>query len=989
MKNCSMKLVKHFLYGSVLFAVLTTAPWIYASGRTMNFDVVEQEDRISLVFLFEQRPEIGLKSFMGDRISLTLYDTSILPVIEKKVTDIRSIELDNDSESSDLKLLINPVKPYRKIDCSWDPGKKLFFLGIILNKNKDSLKEQSPRKVVIRDIRFGSKDSITRMVLGLDQRPIWDMTYKDPSTVSMKLDALSKTLDSRRYGPIDLLKDMTLEKSDDYKTLMDLHFESHVNHVSIFWIEEDNRLVMDLQQDPAKMDDKTLLLIADFNTPEDRVFVKEETKEIVPETETINQIPAGRQEKTNQNVTERVVRRKIPNTDVDPNMEKMVETEQTSREKNKFFAEPRLYETFSGNTLSLKSVEDMNPTEAFLFGRIQQALEISDYQKGVLLIDQYLNEFPESPLIERLLFLRGDLYYGLSRKNDEISSKLAIQSYLYAMDRFGRSEHVPLANIKVSQLESELDKNYKAIGRLSMVINIGEKEYIPLAYISRGRIYLKLEQYERAVEDFKVLLNAFPNSIYAGEARFWIANYYHIMGLYEEAEKRLDEISDSNPDFYLEYPEFLSLKAQNYIYLKKYAQARDNLFTALNLGNQYETADLLLSRIGDTYHHQDRKKDAEKFYRMVLDYYPKTEGASIAKLRLADYLEDITILEGIADNKNDESISELALLEKAYQLYDKKQYQYVMENLSELIGKPVQTETRKEARRLFHQAAERGINHLYQEGRFNELVELYSSEKMRLTGKLGPDALFLIGSAFNMLNRPDEAIPVLSQVKPYDFEGKSRGKYYMELANSYIASGEDDKAQKFLEARDRNNMDTFEGQRMSLMLADIYRSKDMIDKAYPIYESIVRNPKGLDKMDEARAYLELGKIFYKKRDYERAKISLNRCIDIAEKIKSRGEILQQAHMEAGRVLYGEQKYKQAVVSFERGFSLGYAPEREDYWERRFQLALAYMGTGEDSKAVPLLSEISDEGDAILQQKAQLRLGSIGLTRELRRLSLNP
>jgi tetratricopeptide (TPR) repeat protein len=98
--------------------------------------------------------------------------------------------------------------------------------------------------------------------------------------------------------------------------------------------------------------------------------------------------------------------------------------------------------------------------------------------------------------------------------------------------------------------------------------------------------------------------------------------------------------------------------------------------------------------------------------------------------------------------------------------------------------------------------------------------------------------------------------------------------------------------------------------------------------------------------------------------------------------------MQSAYMALGNVLYSEGRHQQAVKAFEKGFSLGIDTEDPEYWDTRFRQAMAYLKTGEEDKAETLLNEISEgDADEILQQRVELKLGSIALTRQLKILSM--
>jgi hypothetical protein len=53
------------------------------------------------------------------------------------------------------------------------------------------------------------------------------------------------------------------------------------------------------------------------------------------------------------------------------------------------------------------------------------------------------------------------------------------------------------------------------------------------------------------------------------------------------------------------------------------------------------------------------------------------------------------------------------------------------------------------------------------------------------------------------------------------------------------------------------------------------------------------------------------------------------------------------------------------------------------------MAQAYVETGQFRLAEPMLVEISEQGDGLLQKRVRIRLGMLGLEKELKRLSIWP
>jgi tetratricopeptide (TPR) repeat protein len=544
------------------------------------------------------------------------------------------------------------------------------------------------------------------------------------------------------------------------------------------------------------------------------------------------------------------------------------------------------------------------------------------------------------------------------------------------------------SHIKMAIVAAASDNSYQALGYLSVIISSGTPELTPLAYLTRGKIFLQIDQTEKALKDFKVILEKYDDTRYAMEANLWIGNYYHKVGLYQEAEEKLNEIEARYPGLYIEYPESILLKAKNYIYLKKYREAREQLFRAVNIGGQQESIDLLLSRIGETYHNEENDKEAEKYYRMVIDYYPGSEGAAISKLRLADYFSDIAMLDEVGKSTSDEAISEIAQLEKAYQLFEKKEYAETIKTIKEVAFKPIQTETRNDAKRLYVRSVEKEIERLKDSGLYNDLIFLYSENMEDIKDYINPEALVKVAEGYRKLGRNDEAVRVYGGIKAHDIDIDSRGDFLLGLADSYISMNDTDKAITFLEKAKKEKIEPADTQRVNMLLADMYQLKGRNKEAEDIYAQIIQNSNALPPHDMARAYLNLGISFKERKQYNEARNSIINSINIALDNKESKELLRRSYIELGNVLHAEGKYYQAVKAFEKGFDLGYDTDNQDYWEVRFRQAMGYIKTGEDSKAETLLGDISEGGeDSILQQRAQLKLGSIQLSKQLKVLSM--
>lgn len=931
-----------------------------------DVDAAKKESSCLYTFKLAKKPFYSLGVSENGWLSLSFNNTEKPEGLGERMKNNPYIKLDNGADKAKTDFVLTTDIYYGRVTCGWINERSVFLVNI---ESADETENSGNANTgtVIKDIRFGFKENAARMVIGTLERPHWKIEYSEANALMLFINATSERVKTKNYSSDKWLNSASISETEDKSSLVRLDLNSAPDQTVISWMSVGNRLVLDMAERPEEM---LLGLSSGDDTEKNGAPAKDRTND------------------TEKKEFRNIVRMKIDKKVVMNNTRNDTANEKVSVPHTSADIKPEIKNRLPGSAEISVDVDKLSPGEAFLLGRIRQAKEISDYGMGITLANQFLNEFPESILREAISFWRGDFYFDQWEKGDKGIGEKVIRAYTFAVENFEKSKNVPPAYIRMAIVASEMDNGYQALGYLSIVINRNIPELTPLAYLTRGKIFLQIDQTEKAMKDFKVILDQYENTKYAIEANLWIGNYYHKIGLYQEAEEKLNEIETRYPGLYLEYPDSILLNAKNYIYLKKYSDAREYLFRAVNLGGQQESVDLLLSRIGDTYHNEENDKEAEKYYRMVIDYYPDSEGASISKLRLAEYFSDIAMLDEVGKTSTDETISEIAQLEKGYQLFEKKEYAETIKTIKEIALKPIQTETRKDAKRLYLRSVEKEIERLKDAGMYNDLLFVYNENREEITDKINPEALVKVAEGYRKLGRNDEAVRVYNQINAHDIGMDSRGNFMLGLADSYISMNDTDRAITFLEKAKKEKIEQNDLQRVNMLLADMYQLKGRNKEAEELYSQIIQNSSALPPYDMAKAYLNLGITFKERKKYNEARNALINSINISLDNKESQELLRRSYIELGNVLHAEGKHYQAVKAFEKGFDLGYDEENQDYWEIRFRQAIGYIKTGENSKAETLLGDISEGGeDSILQQRAQLKLGSIQLSRQLKILSM--
>jgi FimV-like protein len=981
----------------------------FASNEAAKLNATESQGRIRVALFLSDRPQYLISTIDDRHILLRLNDTLKGNNFVKNIPAGTLISLNENKNPVYLEFTIGLSRSYSKIDSAWSDNKKLLYIDITSSESPINVADAAESSTSLQDIKFGFTDKATRMVMRLNKFPNWEMELPDPSKLLVRLTDTSDGLKSKKYGTVKRLKEIGIRQAGKKDTEISLGAASSLDHISIFRLaaEGQDRLVLDIMDEPASIPEEVLGLNIKTDSPAVSKVSNQAVKAAPENSGHIvrmkidgNDIPAPAPSQNSPAVS-------LPSSPVntsgstpsppiaaksEPKTEAPATSENTTpvndvKSDSPVKIEPKLDDILPMSSKMKKTISGLKPEEAFLYGRIQQAMDIKDYQKGIALIDQFMTESPNSSLMEALNFLKGDFYYSLWKSGDNEALDNVVSSYLKAIDKYSESESVPLTYIKMAQAESsKKGGEYMALGYLGLVLTqYKNKDLMPLTYLTRGKIFLKINQSEKALADFKTILDQYKRSDYAAEADFWMASYYHSAGLYEDAQKRLEEVKDMNPYFYIEHPEYLFLRAKNCLYLKDYECAREYLFKAVNIGRQQEGAEMLLTRIGDTYHSQQNEKEAGKYYRMVVDYYPGTEGALIAKLRLASNSSDTAALDELGSDKSSETISELAILEKGYQLYDKKLYPSVIDAMKPLIDRPIQTETRKSARSLYYNAADKEMTRLYQLAKYKELIDLYESIQAPSVDKISTEAMLSAALAYSRLHIPEQAIPAFQKIIVSDLNPDSRCEYYTGLADSYLDSGNKSASRDLLEKTKDMDLAPADKQRISRSLAKLYMEDNMLDEAYSICKSLISGEKVLPNDDRNDLYILAGRILNKQKKYDEAEKMLNSIPGMPDKVNS--NLLKSVYMELGNSYYSSGDYAKAIKSYEGGFDLGYGTDNKDYWDARFNLAQAYFNSGGEKKAKALLSEISEGGDALMQQRANLKLGSMELEKQLQKLSI--
>jgi tetratricopeptide (TPR) repeat protein len=324
----------------------------------------------------------------------------------------------------------------------------------------------------------------------------------------------------------------------------------------------------------------------------------------------------------------------------------------------------------------------------------------------------------------------------------------------------------------------------------------------------------------------------------------------------------------------------------------------------------------------------------------------------------------------------------------ARKFFENEEFVKGMKTLESLVDQPIHGEIHKEARRLYHRCAEKEMARMYNEGEKEGLVLFYETNREALRGNIDPEIILLVGLSLYELEQYQDALSILENIRPFDLSRASNGKRALALVKTLLALGKKEKALRVLEDEGlRSRLTAADTQRLLVVLAGLYKDMRRLDRAMRLYEDLTKGQALLSEKEMAEVHLEMGRIAGKKGEVDQARASLNRCIELASRSADNVGILSKAYAELGNSYFQEARYAKALEAYEKALNEGYSREDKGYWDMLFRMAQSYLETGDYDAAEPLLVQVTEEADPLLQQRGLIRLGTIELERQLKRLPI--
>lgn len=469
------------------------------------------------------------------------------------------------------------------------------------------------------------------------------------------------------------------------------------------------------------------------------------------------------------------------------------EPAEPQREKRPADPEPLVRHSRSSEALTRVDSDDGKPeTQKFL--ACIYAYESQNWPEATRHLQELIQTFPGGRYEEKAYFLQAEAFARMHA--DRISERYneLKRAYEDAIYRYPRSVYISDAEVSLGKLNFAAGNYFEALGYYNLVIEKDRDAAAVLdALMQKARILSLTQKKKETLPIYETVIKRYPGTLEEVQAKIELAELHFEMNSFHRSLDILKQLGDQLDDMN-RYPKIFRCFGNNYYQLRQFAPARSNLIKYYNLQPEDEENHLTLARIADCYRESGLAQKATRFYKLVLDRYPNTEGALISMYRLAELQErgeisvepekvvpgvevadrEISmprkIYEDVIRNalKKDENspLIQFALLKLSIIAQKEKDYEKSLKLLKGLLHKYPHTTLKKEIEHTLREILVPLLEKDLKVKKYKNLINVYQAEGEMLDRLASPEIFLAIARAALELNLEDLAVTLFRKADP-------------------------------------------------------------------------------------------------------------------------------------------------------------------------------------------------------------------------------
>ena len=452
--------------------------------------------------------------------------------------------------------------------------------------------------------------------------------------------------------------------------------------------------------------------------------------------------------------------------------------------------------------------------QAFLDG--VAAYRVGDWSAALGYLNRFLEASPEDPFVEQACFLAAKSMDRL-HANDIGSHYTPVkQRYEDAIYLYPESVFVSDAYYSIALLSFRAGMVSQSLGYCNLVVKLDKQDQATLsAKMLKARLLSSAGKKEDALRMYQVIQRQYPDLPEGVSAKIETAEILFEMNHFQQSLEMIKPLAQDSEKV-SQHPRLSRVLGNNYYQLGDYARAREHLFRYYNTAPSAQDGHLVLARIADAYQEEGEVKAATKFYRLVIQRYPDTEGAMISMYRMAEQQEKgevkndrssaagITVLDSrvgmpreiyekvvkTALAKNESSpLVQYALLKLSILDIKEQQYGRSLSRLKGLMEQYPNTRLKIEVNQAYEEALLHILEADYSVSKYKRIVNTFQAEKENIAHFTSPDLFLVIARAAHQLDLNDLAGEMYKMADQYLPGREKPADLLFYLANDLAENG--------------------------------------------------------------------------------------------------------------------------------------------------------------------------------------------------------
>ena len=677
---------------------------------------------------------------------------------------------------------------------------------------------------------------------------------------------------------------------------------------------------------------------------------------------------------------------------------KSIRIKETPRPKS-----PMRYEETLSLAAQVQPETPRSQEEESLFLKSVRIYRTGRWSQTIENLNHLIHAFPSGAYAEKAYFLLAESHEQLYAESISDHFEDLKAYYENAIYRYPQSTHVPGAFFSIGNLFETIGSYNEAIGYYNLVAEKKEGTMLALKALMRK---VNILQVKNRKEDALVLLEDivrdYPESPMDTEAHLEMAKILFEINRFIKSLDILTRLRNQARENINRYPAIARYLGYNHYQLGHYVRARENLFKLYNLQPENEDNHLVLTKIADAYRDSGQSSHAAKLYRLVLDRYPKTEGALISLTRLAEQQEkgelnvkrdtiriiqpienaiDVPrkiyedVIANLIQTDKDNPLIQLAMLRLAVIYQKEKEYDESYALLKEILKKYPRTKVKQEILYALNGALEPILNHMVIKEQYIEIINMYNREKDLVSRLKSPNLYLIIARAFDRLKLTFLATETYRRADALLQDPEKPFDLLIHLSRDEIDNRQFERASSRLNLL---NGHPFSEEKISVLVyrmkGRVFMAQEQYGKAENMFSSALNHR--LSRTDRIPILL----------DKTRALMAAHVNTGVLETMEEASRLVKRSHGEIYVLaretgdLYLQLGYpRQAISVFEHALKM---VQEEDH-KMRLQLAIAdcYKALNKTDEYLALYKQVSGIGDSFWSDLAKERIAAQDFIRQ--------